>query len=54
MRIYNFDEVIGNVATITVMRQSLSTGIFPAISVFSGAYGTGKSTCAEIVSLSKK
>ena len=51
MRIYNFDEVIGNVATITVMRQSLSTGIFPAISVFSGAYGTGKSTCAEIVSL---
>lgn len=52
MRVYNFNEVVGNVSTISVIRQSLHNGTFPHIAIFSGLYGTGKSTCAEIVSMS--
>lgn len=51
MRVYNFNEVIGNVSSVSVIMQSLKNGSFPHISIFSGMYGTGKSTCAEIVSL---
>ena len=51
MRVYNFNEVIGNVSAVSVIMQSLKNGSFPHISIFSGMYGTGKSTCAEIVSL---
>lgn len=51
MRIYNFNEVIGNVSSVSVIRQSLNNGTFPHISIFSGMHGTGKSTCAEITSL---
>ena len=51
MRVYNFNEVIGNVSSVSVIKQSLKNNSFPHISVFSGMYGTGKSTCAEIVSL---
>lgn len=51
MRIYSFDDVIGNANVIAMMRQSLINNTFPQISIFSGVYGTGKSTCAEIVAL---
>lgn len=51
MRLYSFDDVIGNSNIIPVIRQSLVNKTFPQISIFSGVYGTGKSTCAEIVSL---
>lgn len=52
MRVYNFNEVVGNVSTVSVIRQSLHNKTFPHIAIFSGMYGTGKSTCAEIVSMS--
>lgn len=52
MRVYNFNEVVGNVSTVSVIRQSLHNGTFPHIAIFSGMHGTGKSTCAEIVSMS--
>lgn len=51
MRLYNFDDVMGNSNIVTVIRQSLANNTFPQISIFSGVYGTGKSTCAEIVGL---
>lgn len=52
MRLYNFNDVIGNTATLAVMRQSLHNGMFPHISIYGGVYGTGKSTCAEITAMS--
>lgn len=51
MRLYSFDDVVGNSNIIPVIRQSLVNKTFPQITVFSGIYGTGKSTCAEIASL---
>lgn len=52
MRLYSFDDVVGNSNIIPVIRQSLVNKTFPQITIFSGIYGTGKSTCAEIASLS--
>ena len=51
MRLYKFNEVVGNTATVTVIQQSLRNGSFPHIALFSGVSGTGKSTCAEICGL---
>lgn len=51
MRIYDFNDVVGNGNIVAMIRQSLLNGTFPQISIFSGQYGTGKSTCAEIVAL---
>lgn len=51
MRLYKFDDVIGNSQTVTILRQSVINHSFKQISVFSGMYGTGKSTCAEITGL---
>ena len=51
-RIYNFDDVIGNFSTVAVIRSSVKNGSFPNFTIMSGDSGTGKSTCAEIVSLS--
>lgn len=50
-RIYNFDDVIGNFSTVAVIRSSVKNGSFPNFTIMSGDSGTGKSTCAEIVSL---
>lgn len=51
MRLYNFNDVIGNVSSVSIIQQSLKNGTFPHIAIFSGMHGTGKSTCAEIASL---
>ena len=51
MRLYDYDDVVGNTATLAIMRQSLHNGMFPHISVYGGVYGTGKSTCAEITAM---
>ena len=51
MRFYNFKSVVGNMASVAVIQQSLINGTFPHISLFSGISGTGKSTCAEIAGL---
>lgn len=51
MRIYKFDDLVGNNNTTAIIRQSIINGTFPQIAIFSGVYGTGKSTSAEIVGL---
>lgn len=51
MRIYSFDEVIGNFSTVSVIRSAVKNGSFPNFTIMAGDSGTGKSTCAEIVSL---
>lgn len=51
MRLYNFNDVIGNVSSVSIIQQSLQNNTFPHIAIFSGMHGTGKSTCAEIASL---
>lgn len=51
MRLYNFNDVVGNNNVVAVIRQSVINNTFPQIAIFSGVYGTGKSTCAEITAL---
>lgn len=51
MRLYSFNKVIGNHNVVAMIRQSIQNNNFPQISIFSGVYGTGKSTCAEITGL---
>lgn len=50
-RVYNFNDVIGNFSTVAVIKSSVKNGSFPNFTIMSGDSGTGKSTCAEIVSL---
>lgn len=51
MRVYSFNEVVGNFGTVSMIKSSLLNKSFPNFSIMSGDSGTGKSTCAEIVSL---
>lgn len=51
MRIYDFKGIIGNAVTLNMIKTSLSSGSFPHLSINAGAYGTGKSSCAEISAL---
>lgn len=51
MRIYSFNDVIGNFSTVSVIKSSVRNGSFPKFTIMAGDSGTGKSTCAEIVSL---
>ncbi|VYU45118.1 AAA family ATPase [Clostridium paraputrificum] len=48
MRLFRFDDVVGNVSTKNILTKSLMSGAFPKLSIFSGSTGIGKSTCAEI------
>lgn len=50
-RVYRFEDVIGNFSTVSVIKSSVRNGSFPNFTIMSGDSGTGKSTCAEIVSL---
>lgn len=50
-RVYNFNDVIGNFSTVAVIKSAVANGSFPNFSIMAGDSGTGKSTCAEIVSL---
>lgn len=50
-RVYSFNDVIGNFSTVAVIKSSVKNGSFPNFTIMSGDSGTGKSTCAEIVSL---
>lgn len=50
-RVYRFEDVIGNFSTISVLKSCVANGSFPNFTIMSGDSGTGKSTCAEIVSL---
>lgn len=52
MRIYSFDDVVGNFGTVSLIKSSIRNDSFPNFTLMSGDSGTGKSTCAEIASLS--
>ena len=51
MRIYKFDDVIGNSATMHMLRSSLKNNNFPKFAIMAGTHGTGKSTSAVISAL---
>lgn len=51
MRIYSFDDVIGNASTVTTLRRGLQRDSLPHFMIFYGTMGTGKSTCAETLAL---
>lgn len=51
MRIYTFDQLIGNQHCISILKTCITQGTLPHFTIFHGIGGTGKSTCAEITSL---
>lgn len=51
MNKYGFDKMVGNVTTISLLKRSLNNNSFPQFSIFSGVYGTGKSTNAKNVAM---
>lgn len=51
MRIYSFDQLIGNQHCISILKTCITQGTLPHFMIFHGVGGTGKSTCAEITAL---
>lgn len=51
MRLYNFDDVVGNTNTIKIIRSALAKGSLGNFIILSGLPGTGKSTTGEIMGL---
>lgn len=51
MRIYTFDQLIGNQHCISILKTCITQGTLPHFTIFYGIGGTGKSTCAEITAL---
>lgn len=51
MRIYAFDQLIGNQHCISILKTCITQGTLPHFTIFHGIGGTGKSTCAEITAL---
>ena len=51
MRIYTFDQLIGNQHCISILKTCITQGTLPHFTIFHGIGGTGKSTCAEITAL---
>ena len=51
MRIYTFDQLIGNQHCISILKTCVTQGTLPHFTIFHGIGGTGKSTCAEITAL---
>lgn len=49
--IYRFDDIIGNMSSVQLIKRSLDTGTFPQISIMGGVMGTGKSSTAKAVAL---
>lgn len=50
-RVHNFNELIGNVTTLSIIKRSLTRHKFPETTLFSGVMGTGKSSSALLVGL---
>ena len=50
-RRYQFRDLIGNVGTTNLIRNSLKNKTFPNFVILSGLPGTGKSSSAEISAL---
>ena len=48
---YSFNSMIGNVNTINLIKRQLENNTFNNMTLFSGLYGTGKSTSAKIVAM---
>ena len=48
---YGFNKIVGNSIMVRVIKRALKNNSFPQFSVFSGPYGTGKSTNAKNVAL---
>ena len=51
MRIYTFDQLIGNQHCISILKTCITQVTLPHFTIFHGIGGTGKSTCAEITAL---
>ena len=51
MRLYRFEDMVGNTNQINLIRKSLSSKSFPQVVIMEGEPGTGKSTSAEIAGL---
>jgi len=51
VRIYTFDQLIGNQHCISILKTCITQGTLPHFTIFHGIGGTGKSTCAEITAL---
>ena len=51
MRIYTFDQLIGNQHCISILKTCITQGTLTHFTIFHGIGGTGKSTCAEITAL---
>lgn len=50
---YNFDELVGNIHVLNVIKRELENHTLNNFLIFEGSPGTGKSTCAEIIGLQK-
>lgn len=51
LRVYSFDNVIGNVTNVNLLRKAIINGKFPKLVIMAGYAGTGKSTCADIAGM---
>lgn len=52
MRLYQYKDVIGNGVSVSLLKRAVMNGSLPNFIIMHGSMGTGKSTCAEITSLS--
>lgn len=53
MRTYNFNDLVGNIHVLNVIKRELENHTLNNFLIFEGSPGTGKSTCAEIIALQK-
>ena len=51
-KLYRFNDIVGNTATVSLIKNSLRKGEFPKITYMRGLPGTGKTTTAEIIGMS--
>lgn len=51
MRLYQYKDVIGNTASVSLLKNAVEKRAVPKFIILTGVYGTGKSTCAEITGL---
>lgn len=51
LRVYDFNNVVGNTSTTGLMKRSLVRKKFPKVAIMGGQAGTGKSTCADIAGM---
>lgn len=49
--IYKFDDIIGNISSIQLIKRALESDSFPHLSIMGGVMGTGKSSTAKAVAL---